>query len=194
MPPRPKFKKDEILDAAFSIARQEGIEKVTARELGARLGSSARPVFTVFENMEEVKKDVVSRSRELYGRYIEEALKQEKAFRAVGIAYVAFAMREPLLFQMLFMRKQEKVTGISSVLPEIDDNYESILQSVQEPYGLSRPAAERIYQHLWTYTHGIATMCATNICKYTEEEIAERTTEIFKSLLMAEQRGDFKRD
>ena len=55
MPPKAKFTRDEILEMAFQIAKEEGIDAVTARELGSRLGSSARPIFTVFENMDEVK-------------------------------------------------------------------------------------------------------------------------------------------
>jgi hypothetical protein len=43
--------------------------------------------------------------------------------------------------------------------------------------------AERLYQHLWVYTHGIATLCATKVCTLSDEEIRERMKEIFISLL-----------
>ena len=58
MPPKPKFTREEIVDAALSIVSERGVDALTARELGERLGSSARPVFTVFKNMEEVQAEV----------------------------------------------------------------------------------------------------------------------------------------
>ena len=43
------------MQAGLAIVREEGLSGLTARALGARLGSSARPVFTVFAGMEEVE-------------------------------------------------------------------------------------------------------------------------------------------
>ena len=48
MPPKAKFTKNEIVEAAMQIVREQGLEAVTSRELGKRLGSSACPIFTVF--------------------------------------------------------------------------------------------------------------------------------------------------
>lgn len=190
MPPKAKFTKDEILDMAFYITKEYGIDAVTARELGARLGSSARPIFTIFESMDEVKESVIIKSKELYGQYVEEGLKSQLAFKGVGIAYICFAIEQPKLFQLLFMRPTQEPTDVSMILPVIDDNYEKILQSVQEPYCLERKAAERLYQHLWTYTHGIATMFATGLCSYTMEQLEERLTDVFKGLLLVEKGRD----
>ena len=192
MPPRAKFTREEIIEAAFGIARTEGFDKITARELGKKLQSSARPIFTVFESMDEVKTAVIDRAKELYGRYIADALQQELAFKGVGMAYITFAIEEPKLFQLLFMSAVPGAAGVESILPQIDASYEDILHSVQK-YDLSREAADMIYQHLWTYTHGIATMCATNLCSYTREQIGERLTQIFTSLMMMEKKGDFKK-
>lgn len=186
MPPRPKFTKDEIIDTALSITKEQGIDAVTARELGERLGSSARPVFTVFENMDEVKAFVISKAKNLYGQYVENGLKNDIPFKGVGVAYIRFAMEQPRLFQLLFMNPTENARNVSSILPVIDDNYNKILLSVQESYHLEREAAERLYQHLWTYTHGIAAMFATGLCSYTVEQIEERLTEVFKGLLYYE--------
>ena len=189
MPPKAKFTREEIIEAAFQIVRTDGLDKITARELGKRLGSSARPIFTVFESMEEVKEEVLSRAKELYRQYVAAGLQKELAFRGVGIAYITFAMEEPKLFQLLFMSARSEETDVAHILPKIDASYEEILQSVQIPYGLDRQAADMIYQHLWTYTHGIAAMSATGLCNYTMEQISDRLAVIFKSLLMMEKGG-----
>lgn len=192
MPPKAKFTRDEILQKALEIVRTEGIDRLTSRELGAKLGSSARPVFTVFENMDEVKQEVIRYAKELYSQYVEQGLKAKLAFQGVGVAYITFAMEESKLFQLLFMNAQtdENDTGeiisvnVSQILPLIDESYEKILQSVQKPYGLDRQTADRLYQHLWIYTHGIATMCATSLCNYTIEQMKEMMKEVFDGLLL----------
>lgn len=183
MPPKAKFTKEEIVSAAMQIVREQGMEAVTARELGARLGSSARPIFTVFENMDEVYGEVFQAARALYKQYVQEGLAQQVAFRGVGAAYVKFAVQEPKLFQLLFMKEQEKPADVAHTLAMIDESYETILQSVKETYQLQDNEAKNLYQHLWIYTHGIATLCATKVCYFTGEEIQVMLTEVFTSLL-----------
>ena len=108
MPPKAKFTKDEILNTALSITEESGIDAVTARELGKRLGSSARPIFTVFESMDEIKHSVILKAKELYGKYVETGLKMQPAFKGVGVAYIRFATEKPKLFKLLFMRASEE--------------------------------------------------------------------------------------
>lgn len=182
MPPKAKFTREEIISMALEITRGEGIEAVTARELGARLNSSARPIFTVFENMEEVHGEVVRAAKGLYRQYVKEGLKQEPAFKGVGMAYIRFALQEPKLFQLLFMEEQGEASDFTHVLAMIDENYEEILKSVQESYHLEKEKAKWLYQHLWIYTHGIATLCATKVCHFSEAEMETMLTEVFAGL------------
>lgn len=58
MPPKPKFTKEEIVQTALEIVSQKGVRALTANELGAALGTSARPIFTVFDSMKEVQDEV----------------------------------------------------------------------------------------------------------------------------------------
>ena len=184
MPPKAKFTKEEIIAAALQIVRESGMEAVTARELGARLGSSARPIFTVFDNMEEVLAGVEDMARELYRQYVERGLTQTPAFRGVGLEYIQFAIQEPKLFQLLFMSEKSGENDVAHVLALIDRNYEVILKSVQDLYGLDREKADKLYRHLWIYSHGIATLCATKVCRFTPQDIGGMLTEVFTGLFI----------
>lgn len=191
MPPKPKFTREEIIEAALEIVRSQGPRALTARALGDRLGSSARPIFTVFHSIEEVQKEVLSSARRLYNDYIQEGLSRERLpFKGVGEQYIRFAMEEPWLFQLLFMREQAGVPGVGLILPLIDENYELILRSVQEEYGIERLSAHSLYQNLWIYTHGIASLCVTGMCRFSEKEISDMLTEVFKGLLLQKKRGE----
>lgn len=183
MPPKAKFTKEEIVRAAIGLVREKGIEAVTARELGARLGSSARPVFTTYANMEEVTRDTVRAVRDIYNRYVLEGLKEPLAFRGVGKAYIRFACEEPQFFRLLFMGAHSGSVG--EILPELDENYAAILQSIVSAYSVTETEADGLYRHLWVYSHGIATLCATGACRFTAEEIENMITEVFIALLTA---------
>ena len=183
MPPKCKFTREEIVKAALDLTREEGIDALTARALGAKLDSSAKPIFTVFENMEEVQSEVRKAAKALYADYIKTGLSEDIAFKGVGTQYILFSIKEPKLFQLLFMAEQPQKPPVKSILPVIDENYPQILASVQNGYGLEEADAERIYRHLWIYTHGIASLCATNMCSFTAEEINGMMTEVFLGLL-----------
>lgn len=183
MPPRARFTREQITQAALEIVRESGMDSLTARELGRQLGSSACPIFTVFENMEEVQKAVRAGARALYGEYVKKGLEETPAFKGVGLQYINFAIREPKLFQLLFMWEQPQRPTAARVLSVIDENYPEILLSVQNSYGLREDDAEKLYRHLWIYTHGIAVLCATNMCVFTMEEIGRMLTEVCMAVL-----------
>lgn len=189
MPPKAKFTKQQIAKAGLVIIRNEGMENLTARALGRQLGSSACPIFTVFENMEEVQAEIRKAAKDLYAEYVKKGLEEELAFKGVGMQYILFAIQEPKLFQLLFMSEQEQKPTVANVLPVIDDSYEDILLSVQKGYSLSREQAKQLYRHLWIYTHGIAVLCATKMCAFTPEEISRMITQVFKGILQ-EIKGD----
>lgn len=183
MPPKAKFTKEEIVDAAFRIVRESGWEALSSRALGKRLGSSARPVFTVFKSMDEVQQAVLEAAKALYKEYVSKGLSEEHPFKGVGTRYILFSAREPKLFQLLFMREQPEIPDLKGVLPLIEESYEEILLSIRKDYGISRASAEKLYRHLWIYTHGIATLCVTKTCRFTGDEISSMITEVCMSIL-----------
>lgn len=116
-------------------------------------------------------------------KYVNEGLKATPAFKGVGMQYLKFAICEPKLFQLLFLAEQTQKPTMNNVLPVIDDNYSAVLQSVEDSYSINRQAAEKIYRHLWIYTHGIAVLCATNTCTFTQTKMSSMLTEIMSALL-----------
>lgn len=190
MPPKAKFTKEEVVDCAFELVREQGMEALTARELGNRLGSSARPIFTVFNNMDEVKDAVFQKALDLDAEYTKRGLQEKVPFKGVGMAYVKFAQDEPQLFRLLFMTKPKKSVSVPTMI-EIFNSVCPISDSIEGPYKIDREQAAKLFQHMWIYTHGIATMCVNGLCTYTEEEISERLSEVFVALMDESKSKDY---
>lgn len=183
MPPKSKFTKEEVIATAFSIVKTDGIKALTARLLGERLHSSARPIFTLFTSMKELQEEVIKAAKALYTSYLEEGLKETKPFKGVGKAYIRFATEEPELFQLLFMKEADTIPDCHTVLLLLEDNYNKIIHSIQSDYQFDLEQAKSLYFHLWIYTHGIATMIVTKVCKFRAEEISTMLTEVNMSLV-----------
>lgn len=183
MPPRAKFTKQQVVDAALQIVREEGLEKLTSRRLAKELGSSACPIFTVFSGMEAVEAAMTEAAKAIYKGYVELGLAQELPFRGVGEQYIRFAINEPRLFQLLFMSETKPSSTLDSVLPALDESYAKILRSIMTSFSIDRQTAEKLYRHLWVYTHGIACLCAAKTCRPSEPEARRMMTEVFQALL-----------
>lgn len=185
MPPKAKFTREQITEAAFQLVRDRGVDALTARGLAEKLECSPRPIFTVFQNMEEVREAAALSAKAVYAEYAARGLEDPQPFKGVGTQYILFALREPKLFQLLFMRSpsQQEATTISGVLSMLDDSYGKILLSIERIYGIDEVSAMKLYHHLWIYCHGIASLCATRMCRFTGREISVMLNEVVNSLL-----------
>lgn len=186
MPPKAKFTREQIVKAALDIVERDGADALTARALGQALKSSARPIFTVFDSMDDVRAAVVAAAKSVYAEYVARGLAETPAFKGVGTEYIRFASEKPKLFRLLFMSERDGATDVNTVLGAIDDSAPAILQSVIDGYSLDRAAAEKLYLHLWLYAHGIAALIATGVCEFTAGDISDMLTSVFVGMLARE--------
>lgn len=56
MPPKARITKEMILNTVLEITQKSGFETVNARNIANKLQCSTRPIFTCYENMEELKR------------------------------------------------------------------------------------------------------------------------------------------
>lgn len=191
MPRKFMFTREEILTAALSLAREKGISAVTARGIGEKLGSSSKPIFSLFENMEEVLSAVMQEAYELYQNYLKEDMAGGKypPYKAAGMAYIRFAKEEKELFRLLFMRNRSHES--------IEDKEEKnpLLELIQQNLGISEEDACLFHLEMWIYVHGIAAMLATDYLELDEEFISRVLTDGYegmKTRYIGEKSNDIK--
>lgn len=189
MPPKYKFTKQEIIQAALDITRTEGIHSVTARAVGAKLNSSSKVIFGLFQNMEKLQEEVIKAAHDLYQNYLKEDMLKGKypPYKASGMAYIRFAKEEKELFKLLFMRDRSE-EKIEQNLDEI----KPLLQIIQKNIGLSEQDAYMFHIEMWLYVHGIATMIATSYLEWDGETISNVLTDGYMGLKERYSRKDEK--
>lgn len=198
MPPKVKFQKEEIVRAAMDVAKEQGIDAVTAREVAKRLGVSTRPIFTYFDTMEQLKAEVYELAKRRYREYVEEGLRGDTPFFDVGKQYIRFARQEPELYKLLFLTRPTEAIG--SAVEAFRFSQELVRPSVMRIYNMDACQADRYYRNLWLVVYSFCALIVTDDCPYTDKEMYSVLSEVSLALCKAYKeipglaRGEFDKD
>jgi len=114
MPKTSTVTKDMIIDASFEIVRKEGFSALSARNVAKKMNCSTQPIYWIYENMEVLKQDVISKMTTFLSTQISSYKKTGKPFLDIGLGYVHIAFSEPVLFKSVYVDniKGVKLTDI----------------------------------------------------------------------------------
>lgn len=180
MPSSKKTTKEDIIKASFEILKEQGIEKVTARDLAKKLNSSVQPIFYQFKNMDDLKKELLKYSLEYYHEYISKTNENNAKYKEIGKNYIKFAKEETNIFKLIFMGDYHiKIDNFR----EFDPSYKEIEQILEEKYKITKEEVRKFHLKMWMFTHGIACLIATRTCDFSDKEISKLLTEEFTALI-----------
>ncbi len=114
MPPKIKYDKNTIVDAALEVAKEEGFSGITARSVAKRLNCSVAPIYVNFATVDELIEAVVKRVFSIS----EAILKKQKGqsmFEKMGKASLAFAREYPVLFRELSIEPNPYMASYESI-------------------------------------------------------------------------------
>ena len=189
MPPKTKFTKEQITKAALGVVSEKGAQALTAKELGAALGTSTTPIFTVFNSMQEVQDAVMLAAMERFEEYAHKAAHLGPVFKQVGMQMILFAKEEPKLYQLIFMSSISEAQTFDDIYARLGSVADECLDVLQKDYDLSKDNAKTLFEHVWIHTFGIGALCATGVCDFSHEQIAEMLTQDFTAMMMLMKSG-----
>ena len=160
MPPTPIITKQDILNAGIQLIRENGIRSVNARSLAKSLSCSTKPLFRIYKNMEELKKDIKKELDIYYNDFMEKNMTNENRLLSQGISYIEFACSEKMIFSSLFMNMTMAGSSLQDII-HAEWNRASI-ENAKALTGLSTEKAEMLFINFWLYSHGIATQIVSN--------------------------------
>lgn len=184
MPKRLKITREEIINAAFEIARKEGMEKVSNRAIAKKLNSSIRPIYYQFKNAEELHQEVCKKiDNYFYDFLLKNNSDEYSKYRQVGINYITFAKKEKKLFQAMFM------SGTKLSLKDLFEsggNYNKIKDIIKAKIKIEDEKINSFHAKMWIFSHGIATLVATSAVVLSDDDIKKLLTEEFNALMKEE--------
>ena len=189
MPPKAKFTKEQITKAALCVVSEKGAQALTAKELGAALGTSTTPIFTVFHSMQEVQDSVMLAAMERFEEYAHKAAHLGPVFKQIGMQMILFAKEEPKLYQLIFMSSISEAQTFDDIYAHLGSLADECLNVLQKGYDLSKADAKTLFEHVWIHTFGIGALCATGMCDFSHEQIAQMLTQDFTAMMMLMKSG-----
>jgi len=186
VPPKAKVTKDMIIDAAFEVARESGVENINARTVAKKLNCSTQPVMYHFETIEKLKKATYAKADKFHTEYLMNIKEpQEGIMLGIGLNYIRFAIEEPKLFRLLF---QSGFATENSLLEMIDsEELIPILSVMQEAMEMSIEQTKKVFLTIALFAHGYASIIANNSLEYDEELIASHLEQTYKGAVLAAQ-------
>ncbi len=179
MPSPVRITREDLIEAGVSLIREESRAAFSARNIAKRLSCSTQPIFSNFSSMEEFEQAVVDRVFEIYWKRTSESLLRTDIppYKASGIAYIDFAIEEPNLFSLLFMRDRKSTDEAE------EREIGSIIEIIMKNVGISREEALLFHGEMWVFTHGIAAMAATGYLRWSREIISLMLTDNYNGLV-----------
>lgn len=169
MPAIAKVTKDEIIDAAFEIARTEGAEHINARIVSAKLGCSTQPVMYHFKTIEKLRKAAYQKADAYHSAYISD-IRSDDPMKDIGLNYIRFAVEEKSLFRFLF--QSDSFSG-RSILDLINaEETQPMVGILSREAGIVIEQAQTVFRTVFLCVHGYASMLANNDMTYDEKSIA----------------------
>ena len=186
MPAKAKVSKEMIVDAAFEIARKEGMENINARTVSEKLNCSTQPVMYHFATIEELKRAVYAKADCCHSEYLMNIKDPQKgAVLGIGLNYIRFAIEEPHLFRFLF--QSNFFTG-TTLLEMIDaEELMPVILAMQGAVGGSIEQVKEIFLTVFLFAHGYASIIANNSLVYDEELIKSHLERAYRGAVLAVQ-------
>ena len=191
MPTKIKISKDMILDAAFEIVRQDGMEKLSNRELANKLKCSIRPIYYQFENVEEMQKQLYMKIEQYFYKFLlNNIIEDIPQYKQVGINYIRFAKKEKKLFQALFMTDIGLTPNV--FVAKDGEDYKEIEKLIKISTNLKEEDIKNFHTKMWIFCHGIATLVANDTIKLTDSQIQDLLSYEFQALMLLEENPNNK--
>lgn len=176
--------KEKILDTAFLLARKKGLSGVSNREIAKKLNSSIRPIYYQFKNSDELKSELLKKIEEYFFQYIFNFDNNEITYKNVGIRYISFAKNEKNLYKILFMSEYNMFC--EEFIKSDKDNFNKLQNLVKISTKLDSSDALDFHTKMWIFTHGIATLVATDTVNFTDIDITKLLTSQYVALMKLE--------
>ena len=161
--------REALLEAALDLIRQKGAAGFTFADAARMAGVSPAAPYRHFRDRDELLSSIAQRGFEQFEAALGQAWDDGRpdtvtAFERVGKAYLSFAREQPAYYSAMF----ESAIPIDTdpILMATSERAFAIIRAAAErlaalaPPGVPRPPALMMALHIWSMSHGVASLFA----------------------------------
>ncbi|HEY7210673.1 MAG TPA: TetR/AcrR family transcriptional regulator [Bryobacteraceae bacterium] len=152
-----------LLDEALATIGSEGVDRLTLREIGARLGVSRTALYRHFADKRALLAGVATEGFRMLREQLVAAWKKGgcggPAFLAMGVAYMRFAVANPAHYRVMFGSFVDPKEAEFELAAEADGAFQALVDAL---VALQRSAVVRdddillMARFVWSVVHGVA--------------------------------------
>jgi len=161
--------KEALLQAALGLIAEKGAAGFTFADAARMAGVSPAAPYRHFRDRDELLSSIAQRGFELFESALNAAWDDGRpdtvtAFERVGKAYLKFAREEPAFYSAMF--ESGLSIDVNPALQAAGERAFGIIRAAAErlaalaPPGVARPPALMMALHIWSMSHGIASLFA----------------------------------
>jgi AcrR family transcriptional regulator len=152
-----------LLREAARAIRTHGPEGLTLRDVGRRLGVSRTALYRHFTDKAALLAAVAREGFQTFSRELEGAARDAggglAGFRAMGGAYVRFAVANPAHYRIMFGRFRELCTSDAALAADAAAAFQLLigaLARLQQDGLIRSDDPEQLARFIWATVHGVA--------------------------------------
>lgn len=170
-----------VVESAFTLARERGMEQVLVKNIADRLGCSVQPIYSYCQNMDGLRKDVAERVKIFVQDFIAARIEKDDLFRSTGHAYLQLAKEEPNLFKIFILHQREGISSFEEFYcAEADPQTAEIMA---ENLNLTIDQARQLHIHMLIYTIGIGAIFSVTTPGISTDEIYALQQKAYEAFL-----------
>jgi AcrR family transcriptional regulator len=152
-----------LLDEALATIRTEGVDALTLREIGARLGVSRTALYRHFADKRALLTAVATEGFRTFRQQLvtawEEGGRGPAAFQSMGVAYVRFAVANPSHYRVMFGGFVDPKACDPELATEAAGAFQALvdaLAALQRDKVVRRDDILTMARFVWAVVHGVA--------------------------------------
>lgn len=154
--PRQRITKDMVVDAAFEIARQGGMEKVMVKNIADKLGCSVQPIYSYCTSMEGLRELVEKKARSFIAEYMQAHIDRNDMFRSTGRAYIQLAKDEPHILKIFILQERKNIASLNDIYET--EASPQMAEVIAKKIAISVECARQLHLNMLIYSIGLGTI------------------------------------
>lgn len=179
--PKQRITKEMVVNAAFEIARSDGMEQVMVKNIAEKIGCSVQPIYSYCKNMEGLRQDVTLKVCSFIGEYVKTHIDKDDIFETTGRAYIQLAKEEPHLFKIFILHKRNSIASLEDLYQSETNPHTA--EFISKKLGISIGQAKKLHLNMLIYTIGLGTIFSVVTPGISTDEIYEQQEIAYKAFL-----------
>jgi AcrR family transcriptional regulator len=169
-----------LIETAVQVIQEEGVQALTLRDVGARLGVSRTALYRHFDGKEALLARVASEGFKRFHSALAKAADGARARRAdplpaMALAYLRFARAHPSHYRTMFSSAVD-MTGDAELARHGEAAFNVLLDAIRAGQRQGRIRAGdpvQLAEITWAMSHGIATLGMANQIGHASKGLEE---------------------